>query len=162
MSDYTRITGISSGMDTENMIKDLMSAQSTKQDKVEKEQMYEEWRKEVRQYHADRKIGFKIEKGDFILLKKGWSPRVIRICKTSPLRGTDKGTLYRLQKKSFLRKITEEEKAEAKESAIQRLMRIFPEDMAKKIRKTFTNSLFNSDDFEKIIPSTTKKETIVL
>ena len=46
MSDYTRITGIASGMDTENMIKDLMKAESAKKDKVEKEQMYEEWRKE--------------------------------------------------------------------------------------------------------------------
>lgn len=46
MSDYTRITGMASGMDTENMIKDLMKAESAKKDKVEKEQMYEEWRKE--------------------------------------------------------------------------------------------------------------------
>jgi len=46
MSDYTRITGIASGMDTDNMIKDLMKAESAKKDKVEKEQMYEEWRKE--------------------------------------------------------------------------------------------------------------------
>jgi|LGOV01.1.fsa_nt_gb flagellar hook-associated protein 2 len=46
MSDYTRITGIASGMDTENMIKDLMKAESVKKDKIEKEKMYEEWRKE--------------------------------------------------------------------------------------------------------------------
>ncbi|MDM8534040.1 flagellar filament capping protein FliD [Clostridiaceae bacterium HSG29] len=46
MSDYTRITGIASGMDTDNMIKDLMKAESAKKDKVEKEQIYEEWRKE--------------------------------------------------------------------------------------------------------------------
>ena len=46
MSDYTRITGLASGMDTENMIKDLMKAESQKKIKVEKEKQIIEWEKE--------------------------------------------------------------------------------------------------------------------
>lgn len=49
MSDYSRITGLASGMDTENMIKDLMKAESAKKVKVEKEKQYIEWEKEAYQ-----------------------------------------------------------------------------------------------------------------
>lgn len=46
MTDYTRITGLASGMDTENMIKDLMKAENLKKDNVESERKLLEWEKE--------------------------------------------------------------------------------------------------------------------
>lgn len=47
MSDYSRITGLASGMDTENMIKDLMKAESQKKIKVEQEKQLVEWEQEA-------------------------------------------------------------------------------------------------------------------
>jgi len=47
MSDYSRITGLASGMDTENMIKDLMKAESQKKIKVEQEKQLVEWEREA-------------------------------------------------------------------------------------------------------------------
>jgi len=46
MSDYSRITGLASGIDTENMIKDLMKAESAKKVKVEEEKQLVEWEQE--------------------------------------------------------------------------------------------------------------------
>jgi len=47
MSDMLRITGISSGMDTDTMIKQLMKAEQSRVNKVKQEKQLVEWRQEI-------------------------------------------------------------------------------------------------------------------
>lgn len=47
MSSSTRITGISSNMDTDQMVTDLMKIEQLKIDRVKKEKTYTEWQKEA-------------------------------------------------------------------------------------------------------------------
>lgn len=75
-----------------------------------------EWRKDVRQYHAERKSTFKPKIGDFIILKTGWihSRYIFKITSIKGLRGVNGKRSYKIPRRSLLRKVTREELDRAK------------------------------------------------
>lgn len=46
-TDYSRITGLATGMDTDNMVKQMMAADQTRIDKAKQNEQYTEWQQEA-------------------------------------------------------------------------------------------------------------------
>lgn len=59
MSSYTRITGLSSGMDTEALIGKMMKAENTRVDKIKQKRQYEIWRQDSYRDISGLLIGLK-------------------------------------------------------------------------------------------------------
>lgn len=66
MSNYGRITGLSSGLDTENMIKQMMKAEEMKIDRVKEKQQLEVWRQDKYRDVSSMLIGLKSEYMDIL------------------------------------------------------------------------------------------------
>ena len=62
----TRITGITSGLDTDTMIEDLMDIEKLKIDKVEREKTYTEWEQEAYREVIDSLSAFQSEYFDYL------------------------------------------------------------------------------------------------
>ncbi len=62
----TRITGITSGLDTDTMIEDLMEIEKLKIDKVEREKTYAEWEQEAYREVIDSLKAFQSEYFDYL------------------------------------------------------------------------------------------------
>lgn len=66
MSNYGRITGLSSGLDTENMIKQMMKAEELKIDRVKEKQQLDVWRQDKYRDVSSMLIGLKSEYMDIL------------------------------------------------------------------------------------------------
>lgn len=74
----------------------------------------EEWRKNVKKYHEDRKLKFKIKKDMLVFSKDCYVQKAFKIVSVKPLLGVNyQGMKYTLPKKTILREVTNKEKEKA-------------------------------------------------
>lgn len=66
MASFSRITGLVSGLDTDNLIKDLMKVEQVKVDRVKQQKQYAEWQQEGYREVSSLLVGFQAEYFDLL------------------------------------------------------------------------------------------------